>query len=578
VTDTISDPGIPAEDITVMPAGLPWLVSVDQLTAHPGNVREDLDLTDEFCASVAEAGVRVPLLVTPLEDGGFQVIEGHRRLAAAIRAGHREVPCVPDSSRAADAAGQFLDMAVANSDAYRRNFTPAEEAAALFAAHEAGASRTRIRRETGRKAAEVKTALAAGGISAEAREAAGLALRQMSLEDLALLAEFDGDEAAVQRITSALRDGYQVQYVAERIRQDRAEQAEHDRLRAELQAAGYLVTDDLPDGAAPLTRLTHDGEFLTAEDHGTCSGRGAYLPPWNPLHIVHYCTSPADHGHQFPELAPSPVQHDDGGTGDQPEPAGQEAGQDPSRRLVIEGNKAWAAAAVVRRRWLAQLLARRAAPREVPRFLASQLLTMPAPLRASLGTAMHGELFTQIAGQDAAGAADAVQACPSARLPLLMLAPVAAAWESEITGSDACRRATWRADKYSPCSRADAGYYLAFLASIGCPLTVIEQCVADGIPYAGDDPAPGLPDAEAADHETQPDNDSSSRTDHTSPSTTDDTTPADTDPQDDPQPADIRPDRDSGPDMADTGDGTTPDTDAPAQHEQAAAGDTPETA
>jgi hypothetical protein len=46
---------------------------------------------------------------------------------------------------------------------HRRNFAPVEEAAALFAAHEAGASRTRIRKSTGRKAEEIKTALAAGG-------------------------------------------------------------------------------------------------------------------------------------------------------------------------------------------------------------------------------------------------------------------------------------------------------------------------------------------------------------------------------------------------------------------------------
>jgi hypothetical protein len=38
-------------------------ISVSQLTAHPGNVREDLELTPEFCASIASEGVRVPLLV-----------------------------------------------------------------------------------------------------------------------------------------------------------------------------------------------------------------------------------------------------------------------------------------------------------------------------------------------------------------------------------------------------------------------------------------------------------------------------------------------------------------------------------
>ena len=44
------------------------MIPVSQLAAHPGNVRADLDLNTEFCASVAEVGVRIPLLVTP-DDG-----------------------------------------------------------------------------------------------------------------------------------------------------------------------------------------------------------------------------------------------------------------------------------------------------------------------------------------------------------------------------------------------------------------------------------------------------------------------------------------------------------------------------
>ncbi len=51
------------------------MIAVDRLTAHPGNVRAELDLTAEFCASVAENGVRVPLLITTGGDGGFRVIE-----------------------------------------------------------------------------------------------------------------------------------------------------------------------------------------------------------------------------------------------------------------------------------------------------------------------------------------------------------------------------------------------------------------------------------------------------------------------------------------------------------------------
>src|ERR1700733_7595871 len=134
-----AEPDIPPSG--PMPAAM---IHVDRLRPNPGNAREDLDLSDEFVASIAEFGVRKPLQVTPDDDGGFLVVDGNRRLAGAIQAGKTEVPCYLDPDAAADKANQFLDMVVGNGAGYRRNFTPVEEATALFAASQAGATRTRI--------------------------------------------------------------------------------------------------------------------------------------------------------------------------------------------------------------------------------------------------------------------------------------------------------------------------------------------------------------------------------------------------------------------------------------------------
>jgi ParB family chromosome partitioning protein len=252
------------------------MIETGKLAEHPGNVRQDVVLSAEFAVSVAQCGVRIPLLVTADGEGGFRVVEGHRRLAAAVKAGLAEVPCIVDASRAEDEAGQFLDMLVANGRGYRQNFTPLEEAAALFSAAEAGASRTRLRKATGRKADEVKSALEVGGMSAQTREAAGELAGQLDLDELALLAEFDGDEDAIEKLLTALRHGLAVDYTAERIRQDRAETAEHDRLVAELEAAGTPVTDQLPARAVRLSALAQgEEEELTPEAHGGCPGRRA---------------------------------------------------------------------------------------------------------------------------------------------------------------------------------------------------------------------------------------------------------------------------------------------------------------
>jgi len=127
------------------------------------------------------------------------VIDGHRRLSAAITAGLDQVPCDLAADRAGDLAGQYLDMVTTSR--HREQLRPIEEADALFAAHQAGASRTRMRKTAGLTPGEVTAALAAGKLTGLAREAA--AARDLTLDELVILAEFDGDEAAVTRLTRA---------------------------------------------------------------------------------------------------------------------------------------------------------------------------------------------------------------------------------------------------------------------------------------------------------------------------------------------------------------------------------------
>ncbi len=379
-----TDPGAasPVGD-TAPPIPSRLMIAVSDLTAHPGNVREDLNLTGEFVVSVAAEGVRMPLLITTGPDGGWRVIEGHRRLAAAIEAGLVEVPCDIDPGRVGDDAGQYVDMLLANSGSYRSNYTAVEEAAALFAAHEAGASRTRLRKATGRTAGQVKTALAAGSLTADTRAKAAEVSPEVTLDDLAILSEFDGDEAATERLLLCLQNGYALEHAAERIRRDRAEAAEHDRLRAELDAAGVPVTDDLPPGAAWLTSLTHDGEELTPEVHAACPGHGATFPRWNLLEPSYYCTSPAVQGQASRWQLPS----SSGTSGDRassgvPGAVGSAEDQAPDlgRRLVISGNKAWQAAAEVRHRWLtANLFVRKTGPREFSAVVAARPCSPSSP-------------------------------------------------------------------------------------------------------------------------------------------------------------------------------------------------------
>jgi len=67
-----------------------------------------------------------------------------------------------------------------------------------------------------------------------------------------------------------------------------------------------------------------------------------------------------------------------------------------------------------------------------------------------------------------------------------MLGPLVTAYEQAMSEGDG--KNTWRTDRYAPCPRRDAGRYLAFLASAGYQLSIIEECLVDDVPYTGDTP------------------------------------------------------------------------------------------
>ena len=471
------------------------MIAVERLAAHPGNVRRDLDLSPEFVESIAVNGVLVALRITPDGDS-FRVIDGGRRLAAALKAGVTEVPYDLVSDRAGDEAGQYLDMI--NMNWHRNPLAPLEEAGALFAAREAGATKTRLRKAAGLTSATVNGALAAPRLSDETRATVEGLGEQLSLDELAVLAEFDGDPDAIARLTVAASCGI-LEHEAELLRQARAEQAEHQRIRGELEAAGFAVTEILPANGVYLTVLGHDGDDLTPDSHAACPGRGVLFRSYDPLTPVHYCTSPDQYGHTFRHAGRSRPAAADGTAGTPAPDSGtpDPAGTDPSRRLVIQGNREWKAAGEVRRRWLSsQLFARRTAPREAAQFVARQLLMMPDPLRSGLAAAHSMVIFRDITGREDRDWLEICDTAPAGRLPLVMLGPIAAAYEHAMTDGEG--RNTWRIDRYSPCPRTEAASYLRFLASIGYQLSGIEQAVADLTSYTGEvpagDPITGGPD------------------------------------------------------------------------------------
>ena len=89
---------------------------------HPFKVKQDDDMA-EMVESIKKYGVLVPALVRPKEDGGYEMVAGHRRKFAASLAGVSEIPCIVRSLTDDEATIVMVD-----SNLQREKILPSEKA------------------------------------------------------------------------------------------------------------------------------------------------------------------------------------------------------------------------------------------------------------------------------------------------------------------------------------------------------------------------------------------------------------------------------------------------------------------
>ena len=69
-------------------------IAIDNLYKHPHNPRKDLGDLTELADSIKESGVLQNLTVVQMDEENYRIIIGHRRAAAAKKAGLTHLPCV----------------------------------------------------------------------------------------------------------------------------------------------------------------------------------------------------------------------------------------------------------------------------------------------------------------------------------------------------------------------------------------------------------------------------------------------------------------------------------------------------
>ena len=109
---------------------------------HPVQVRDD-DSMKEAVESVKEYGVLTPAIVRPREDGGYEIVAGHRRKHACELAGLETMPAI-----IRDIDRDMATIIMVDSNLQRENISPMEKAQAYKMKLEA------IRRRAGRPSKE----------------------------------------------------------------------------------------------------------------------------------------------------------------------------------------------------------------------------------------------------------------------------------------------------------------------------------------------------------------------------------------------------------------------------------------
>ena len=103
------------------------MLSVSELhdfPGHPFQVRDDEEM-EKLAESITQHGVLMPGLVRPRAAGGYEIVAGHRRKFASMKAGMREMPVI-----VRDMDDDTAVILMVDSNVQRENVLPSEKARA----------------------------------------------------------------------------------------------------------------------------------------------------------------------------------------------------------------------------------------------------------------------------------------------------------------------------------------------------------------------------------------------------------------------------------------------------------------
>ncbi|MDF0532258.1 ParB N-terminal domain-containing protein [Tsukamurella sp. 8F] len=386
--------------------GATYQLPVEDL-ALEDNIRLDTKLDDPdtvaFVESVADCGVLTPLLGVRDLTGQVVIRDGQRRYLAARRAGLKTVPVyiLADDSEGDDRAARRIEQQLLTTN--RADLTEAEVVQAVDQLSMFGVPADKIVQRTGVHRSRVDAVLATRG-NEQAREHVEAA--QLTIEQAATLARFDGDEAAQRRLLAAAERG---DFAHEAARIDQAIQQAAARAAAvkpyEEQGIHVLPRRPFSSYASGVVdhwdRDTHDQiKLYPLQNYLTPGGDTVSVSDISPANLwVHIepgdtaddswtveqaftCDPKADKLRKRPKAKPD-TKID--------EKAAAAARHERKRKIAL--NKAALAAEGPRRDFLAALATKKAPPKGAARFLANTIVRDATGMGHHATTALAAKLL-----------------------------------------------------------------------------------------------------------------------------------------------------------------------------------------
>lgn len=184
--DNVEDFALEYEVSEVTQGGGLVMLPVDKLYPHPDNPRKSLGDLSELAESIKAKGVMQNLTVVPREEvpGTYTIIIGHRRHAAAKKAGLQELPCVIVEM---DDQEQMATMLLENIQ--RSDLTAYEQAKGFQMMMDLGDSVSGIVKKTGFSESTVRRRLKMAELDEEVLQK--VSARQISFGDIDRLSEIE---------------------------------------------------------------------------------------------------------------------------------------------------------------------------------------------------------------------------------------------------------------------------------------------------------------------------------------------------------------------------------------------------